>query len=183
MYSNDLLITNKSVRGRETRHGQYNFVCPKFRHITEAGRSLSVSSIRLWNSLPDNIKRKNSLSSFKNALIPYFIACANSRFSSLLAAWDVSRGGTSATQRQKFHTNGVNQCLHHKSRSHGFPNANLFNLYVTFLLVDFGKCCVHLRTSSSKTQMLLLEKNIFHKYCLFCYRFIVAFCLSFVNNE
>ena len=26
------------------------------------------------------------------------------------------------------------------------------------------KCCVHLRLSSSKTQMLLLEKTIFHKY-------------------
>ena len=36
---------------------------------------------------------------------------------------DVSRGGTSATQRQKFHTDDVNQCLHIKSGSHGVPNA------------------------------------------------------------
>ena len=50
---------------------------------------------------------------------------------------DVSRGGTSATQRQKFHTDDVNQCLHNKSGSRGAPNANLFNF--TFLLVDFGK--------------------------------------------
>ena len=50
---------------------------------------------------------------------------------------DVSRGGTCATQRQKFHTDDVNQCLHNKSGSHGAPNANLFNF--TFLLVDFGK--------------------------------------------
>ena len=50
---------------------------------------------------------------------------------------EVSRGGTSATQRQKFHTDDVNQCLHNKSGSHGVPNANLFNF--TFLLVDFGK--------------------------------------------
>ena len=35
------------------------------------------------------------------------------------------------------------------------------------------KCCVHLRMSSSETQMLPLEKTIFHKYWLFCYRFIV----------
>ena len=33
-----------------------------------------------------------------------FLACENIRFSSLFAAGDVSRGGTSATQRQKFHT-------------------------------------------------------------------------------
>ena len=50
---------------------------------------------------------------------------------------DVLRRGTSATQRQKFHTDDVNQCLHNKSGSHGVPNANLFNF--TFLLVDFGK--------------------------------------------
>ena len=50
---------------------------------------------------------------------------------------DVSRGGTSATQRQKFHTDDVNQCLHNKSGSHGVPNANLFNF--TFPLVDFGE--------------------------------------------
>ena len=31
------------------------------------------------------------------------LACENTRFSSLFAAGDVSRGGTSATQRQKFH--------------------------------------------------------------------------------
>ena len=53
------------------------------------------------------------------------------------------------------------------------------------------KCCVHLRTSSSKTQMLLLEKNIFHKYWLFCYRFLtftfdlcsLAFFFSVIRNN
>ena len=37
----------------------------------------------------------------------HHIACENIRFSSLFAAGDVSRGGTSATQRQKFHTDDV----------------------------------------------------------------------------
>ena len=36
-----------------------------------------------------------------------FLACENIRFSLLFAAGDVSRGGTSATQRQKFHTDDV----------------------------------------------------------------------------
>ena len=35
------------------------------------------------------------------------VACENIRFSSLFAAGDVSRGGTSATQRQKFYTDDV----------------------------------------------------------------------------
>ena len=64
-------------------------------------------------------------------------ACENIRFSSLFAARDVSHGGTSATQRQKFHTDDAIQCLHNKSGRHGVPNINLSNF--TSLLVDFGK--------------------------------------------
>ena len=63
--------------------------------------------------------------------------CENIRFSSLFAAGDASRGGTPATQRQKFHTDDANQCLHNKSSSHGVPNTNLSNF--TCLLVNFGK--------------------------------------------
>ena len=59
---------------------------------------------------------------------------------SLFDAGDVSRGGTSATQRQKFHTDDANQCLHNKSSSHGVPNINLSNF--TCLLVYFGKTVV-----------------------------------------
>ena len=66
-----------------------------------------------------------------------WVACENIRFSSLFAAGDVSRGGTSATQGQKFHTDDANQCLHNKSGSHGVPNTNLSNF--ACLLVDFGK--------------------------------------------
>ena len=79
-----------------------------------------------------------ALSAINSAAVsaPY-IACENSRFSTLLAAGDVSRGGMSATQRQKFLTDEINQCLHNKSGSHGIPNTNLLNL--TFLPVGFGK--------------------------------------------
>ena len=38
---------------------------------------------------------------------PNVTACENIRFSSLFVAEDVSRGGTSATQLQKFHTDDV----------------------------------------------------------------------------
>ena len=65
------------------------------------------------------------------------IACEDSHFSSLFAAGDVLHGGTSMCQRQKFHTDDVNQCLHNKSSSHRVPNANLFNF--TYLPDDFGK--------------------------------------------
>ena len=65
------------------------------------------------------------------------VACKNICFSLLFIAGDVLQGGTSATQRQKFHTDDTNQCLHNKSSSHGVPNTNLSNF--TCLLVDFGK--------------------------------------------
>ena len=90
------------------------------------------------------------------------LAFENSRFSSLFSARDVSRGGTSATQRQKFHGDDVNQYLHNTSGSYGVPHPNLFNF--TFPLIDFTRGFFLSATSSSKTQMLLLENNIFHQF-------------------
>ena len=65
------------------------------------------------------------------------LACENIRFSSLFAAGDVLQGGTSVTQRKKFHTDDAIQCLHNKPCSHEVPNTNLSNFMC--LLVDFGK--------------------------------------------
>ena len=76
-------------------------------------------------------------SQIKQRYYTWKVACENSRFSSFFAAGYVSRGGTSATQWQKFHTDDVIQCLHNIYRSHGVPYPNLFNF--TFLLVDFTK--------------------------------------------
>ena len=67
----------------------------------------------------------------------FLVACENMRFSSLFAARDISRGGTSATQGHKFHTDDANQCFHNESGSHGVPNINLSNF--ACLLVDFGE--------------------------------------------
>ena len=39
------------------------------------------------------------------------VACGNICFSSFFAAGDVLRGGTSATQQQKFHTDDVNHTI------------------------------------------------------------------------
>ena len=74
---------------------------------------------------------------FQIACFLALLACENIRFSSLFAAGDVSRGGTSATKRLKFHTDDANQCLHNKSGSHGVLNIKFSNF--ACLLVDFGK--------------------------------------------
>ena len=48
-----------------------------------------------------------SAKSLIDLIASFQFACENSRFSSLFAAEDVSRGITSATQRQKFHSGDV----------------------------------------------------------------------------
>ena len=65
------------------------------------------------------------------------IACEYSCFSLLLIAKVISPEGLSATQRQKFHTDDVTQCLHNEHGSHGVSNVNLFDFM--FPLVDYGK--------------------------------------------
>ena len=103
---------------------------------------------------------------------------------------DVSRGGTFATQRQKFHTDDVNQCSLNKSGSHGVPNANLLNF--TFLLVDFGKVLCssanELQQNSNASsredyapQILTVLLEIQRVYIWPLPPFV--FCLSFVNNS
>ena len=118
------------------------------------------------------------------------IAYENIRFSSLFGAGDVSRGGTSATQRQKFHTDDANQCLHNKSSSHGVPNTKLSNF--TCLLVDFGKVMCssakelqqNSNTSSRKDYIPQILTILFEilRVCIWpLWPFV--FCLSFVNNS
>ena len=72
-YIDKLFITNQSIHSRQTRHGGYNLVCPGYTRSSEVGRSFTISSIKLWNSLPPEIKRKQSIGSFKNALRKHFI--------------------------------------------------------------------------------------------------------------
>ena len=112
-----------------SQHSKRNFVSPRGHVIS----SISVVSNILKPYLRLAIKEGQGRRGLCVTLPS--LACENSRFSSLFAARNVSRGGTSATQRQKFHTDDVNQCLHNISGSHGVPRPNLFNF--TFLLVDF----------------------------------------------
>ena len=69
-------------------------------------RKTPVYPRRVWSSCRGwHCKKKRWINYLRVAV---FIACENYRFFSLLAAGDVSRGGTSATRRQIFHTYDVN---------------------------------------------------------------------------
>jgi hypothetical protein len=38
---NNLFKTNNEIKGRQTRHGKYNLVCPKYNYATEGGKSVT----------------------------------------------------------------------------------------------------------------------------------------------
>ena len=97
-----------------------------------------------YDVLKLKIKTSTNLTSAASLL-----ACENIRLSSRFTAGDVSRGGTSATQRQKFHTDDANQCLHNKSDSHGAPNINLSNFTSPGLQITAGQ-----RTMSGQNWVL-----------------------------
>ena len=136
----------------------------------------SYSRERGKNQLPDIYICIYSQETFR---FRFTIACENICFSSLFAAGDVSRRNVCDWGAEI-----ANQCLHNKSSSHGVPNTNLSNFMCR--LVDFVKCCVHLPTSSSKTQTLLLEKSIFHCFARDSSRLhltLAAFCLLSVIHK
>ena len=94
-----------------------------------------------------------------------WLACENIRFSSLFAAGDVSRGGTCLrlSDRNSILMTQINVYLININ-----PVVMGFQMQI-YLILRFSwsilvKYCVHLRTSSRKTQMLVLEKTIFSKY-------------------
>ena len=61
IHLNDCIIINNNRHSRNTRYADINIVCPKYRRETEGGRTFSVSAAKLWNSVPFDIRKANSL--------------------------------------------------------------------------------------------------------------------------
>jgi hypothetical protein len=53
-YLRETLKLNREQHCRNTRYAEVNFICPKYKRETEGGRTFSVTTIKLWNSLPLN---------------------------------------------------------------------------------------------------------------------------------
>ena len=64
-YLNEHLILNNDRQSRNTRYSSINAVCPKYIRETEGGRSFAVSATRLWNSIPIEIRKLDSVACFK----------------------------------------------------------------------------------------------------------------------
>ena len=81
------------------------------------------------------------------------IACENSRFSSLLAAGDVSHGGTSATRRKKFHTDDVKSVWNKVRSAH----------WSTEQLHCFTYCLRMIDNKSLTIQSIFVEYSLLQK--------------------
>ena len=49
-------------------------MCPYYNRETDGGRSFQVRGLKLWNSIPLDVRKKETIGSFKSALKKYFLA-------------------------------------------------------------------------------------------------------------
>ena len=62
------------TRTRTSRYGKYNLVCPSHNRETKGGQTFQASGTKLWNSIPLDICKKDSIGSFKSSVRIYFLA-------------------------------------------------------------------------------------------------------------
>ena len=89
-------------------------------------------------------------------------ACENIRFSSLFVAGDVSRGGTSAIQRQKFHTDDV-KSFRNPVRSADWSTEQLHCLSYCLRMTDKRQKATMV---NCKREESLTKQSIFLEYSL-----------------
>ena len=73
-YIAELLTRNSDRHTRASRYGKYNIVCPSNNRETKGGRTFQTSGTKLWNSIPLEIRKKDSIGSFKSSVRKYFLA-------------------------------------------------------------------------------------------------------------
>ena len=71
-YMEQILVRNVDHGSRTNRHSNLNLICPRYKRETEGGKSFGVTGVKLWNSIPIDIRSNNSYYPFKKALRKYF---------------------------------------------------------------------------------------------------------------
>ena len=79
-YMEQMLTRNVDYGSRSNRHSNLNLVCPRFKRETKGGKPFRVTGTRLWNSIPVDVRSKDSFHSFKRALRNYFMGQYNKTF-------------------------------------------------------------------------------------------------------
>ena len=73
-YLETKLTRISDVSTRETRHSRKTFYCPRYNQETEGGRTFIAKAVKLWNSLPDELKDCPNVKSFMRAYTSHFAA-------------------------------------------------------------------------------------------------------------
>ena len=68
-YSRESLKLNREQHCRNTRYAKVNFICQKYKREIDCGRSFSVTTSKLWNSLPLNLRRNLNVRTFRNRYV------------------------------------------------------------------------------------------------------------------
>ena len=61
------------TRTRTSRYGKYNLVCPSYNREAEGARTFQANGAKLWNSIPLDIRKKDSIGSFKPYVRKYLL--------------------------------------------------------------------------------------------------------------
>ena len=72
-YITKLLTRNSDRHTRASRYGKDNLVCPSYNRETEGGRTFQAIGAKLWNSIPLDIRKKDSIGSFKSSGKEYLL--------------------------------------------------------------------------------------------------------------
>ena len=67
-YMNDLLVLNSDLNDRCSRNGSLNLVFPRFKQESEGGRTFALRAARLWNTIPNFLKKIECVHRFNKAL-------------------------------------------------------------------------------------------------------------------
>ena len=71
---NEHLTINNTQHNRSTRYASHNSICPYYIPETEGGSSFAVSLTRLWNNVPLNMRKLDSVKSLKTHLFKTIFA-------------------------------------------------------------------------------------------------------------
>ena len=71
-YITELLPRNSDRHCRNSRYGKYNLVCRYYNRESEGCRSFQVRATKVWNKIPLDVRKKNTIGSFKSALKKHF---------------------------------------------------------------------------------------------------------------
>ena len=72
-----VVIRNADVDEQTSRHEQLNLVYPRCKRESERGRSFTVSTIRLQNKIPSEIRNKQNLICFQKSMLEHFLKSYN----------------------------------------------------------------------------------------------------------